>query len=102
MPFAFAIVGIIFTIAGVRGRSGDLLDLLKGDLTGENNFIYWIISIAVIGALGYIDAFRPFSRALLALIIIVLILAEDKAVGGGFFEKFQDAVADITTEKGAA
>jgi hypothetical protein len=102
MPFAFAIIGLVFTIAGVRGTSGDLLTLLKNDFTGDSNFIYWVLSIAVIGSLGYVDALRPLSRAFLVLVIIVLILAEDKKTAGGFFATFQDSIAEITAVKGAA
>lgn len=110
MPFAFALIGVVFIIAGVRGTVEDadnkpgLLTLLKNDLVGDGNFIYWILSIAIIGALGYIDAFRPFSRALLVLIIVVLVLAEDKqnSGAGGFFDKFQESIAEIQGNKGAA
>lgn len=96
MPFIFAIVGIVFVTAGVRGTSQDLMALLSCDLRGSNNFIYWIISIAVIGSLGYVDALRDFSRALLALVIIVLILAENKQGSGGFFVEFESAIKTIT------
>lgn len=83
--------------SGVRGTSNNLLTLLKGDLTGSNNFIYWIISILVIGALGYIKDLQSFSRALLVLVIVVLVLNEDKQNGtGGFFTNFQNAVSSIT------
>jgi hypothetical protein len=101
MPFVFAIVGIVFLIAGVRSTSGELLALLKGDLLGEQNFVYWIVSILLIGSLGYIDSFRGFSRALLVLLLIVLILAEDKKSGaGGVFVKFRQGINEIT--EGAA
>lgn len=100
MPFVFGIVGIVFVIAGVRGTSDDLLTLLRGDLIGsENNFFYWIIAIAVLGSLGYVDTFRPLSRALLLLVLVVLILTEGKKeAGGGLFEKFTQAMNQITSE----
>lgn len=96
MPFVFIVVGIVMIISGVRGKSQDLTTLVKGDLTGKNNFIYWIISIMVIGGLGYIKDLQTFSRALLALVIVVLILAEEKNGNGGFFTQFQNAVNTIT------
>jgi hypothetical protein len=104
MPFVFAIAGIVFIVAGVRGTSDDLLTLLKNDLSGDGNFIYWILSIAIIGALGYIEPLRPISRAFLVLIIVVLVLAEDKtaAGSGGFFDKFQDSIREINGTAGAA
>jgi hypothetical protein len=104
MPFAFAIIGIVFLIAGVRGKSADLTTLLGNDLKGQNNFIYWILSIAIIGAIGYVKDLQPFSRAFLVLIIVVLIISEDnKAQGsGGFFVKFNQAVSQITGSNQAA
>ena len=93
MSFAFAIVGVVLLTAGIRGTSGDLLTLVKDDLSG---FVYWILAIGILGGLGYVDAFRGLSRALLVLVLVVLILAEDKASGtGGFFAKFQESVTQI-------
>jgi hypothetical protein len=97
MPFVFIIVGAVLVTSGVRGTSQDLLNLLKGDLTGQNNFIYWVLAILLIGSLGYVDELRGFSRALLALIIIVLVVHEQNQGGsGGLFTEFQNAVKQIT------
>ena len=102
MPFAFGFVGIVLLVAGARGTSEDLLDMLKGDLQGKNNFAYWILAIGAIGALGYIDAVRPLSRALLALVLVVLVLNEGKETGGGgLFTKFTQAVDTITAREAA-
>lgn len=96
MPFAFIFVGLVLLIAGVRDSADDLLTLLKGDLAGQNNFIYWILAILLIGALGYVKDFATLSKAFLGLVIVVLILAEDKQGNGGFFTKFQQAIGTIT------
>ena len=97
MPFIFLIFGLVLVTAGVRGTSQKLMTQLKGDFTGTNNFIYWVISIAVIGGLGYIEDFRSFSRALLVLIIVVLVIAEDNKQGsGGLFAQFQSSIKTIT------
>ena len=100
MPFIFIIVGVVFITAGVRGTSSQLLTLLEGDITGKNNFAFWILSILVIGAIGYIEDLRSLSRAFLVLVILGLILNEDKNGAGGFFQNFQAAVNSIT--KGGA
>jgi hypothetical protein len=83
MPFLLIIAGTVFLVSGVRGTSTDLLTLLKGDFTGKNNFLYWMFAILVLGALGYSQTLRPLSRAFMALVVIVLFLAN-----GGFFKKF--------------
>lgn len=84
MPFAFLIVGLTLVVSSVRGTSGELLTLVKGDFTGSNNFIAWILAILVIGALGYIRPLQSPSRAMLVLVVLVLFLSN-----GGFFSKFQ-------------
>jgi hypothetical protein len=97
MPFVFIIIGIVLLVSGVRGQSSNLLTLLKGDLTGSSNFGYWIISILVIGAIGYIQDLRALSRAFLVLVIVVLIIHEDNQSNGtgGFFTEFQSAFKSI-------
>lgn len=83
MPFALIITGIVLVVAGVRGTEGDLFTLLKGDLSGPHNFEYWLISILIIGALGYIPDLKTLSRAFLVLVILVLLISN-----GGFFQNF--------------
>lgn len=97
MPFIFILVGLVFVTAGVRGTSQQLMTQVRKDFQGSDNFVYWVISIGVIGGLGYIEDFRTFSRALLTLILIVLVIAEDnKQGGGGLFAKFQSSIKTIT------
>lgn len=102
MPFAFLIVGIVLVVSGVKGTSPDLLSLAKGDLLGKNSYTYWILSILLIGSVGYIPALRNLSRAFLVLILLVLVLKEGNptASGGGFFKQFQNAITQITQQKG--
>lgn len=96
MPWLFAVAGTMFLLAGVQGNAAKLLALIEGDFHGSNNFVYWFLSIVILGSLGYVDAMRGFSRAVLALVLIVLILSEDKAGTGGFIAEFQSAVKQIT------
>lgn len=96
MPFAFIIFGALLLTAGARGQSSNLVTLVKGDLTGKNNFIYWIVSILLIGSIGYIEDFKALSRAFLVLVLVVLVLANDKGSNGGFFVKFQQAIDQIS------
>lgn len=98
MPFALIIVGLFLLISGVKGTQSDLFSLLKGDFTGQNNFIFWIIAILVIGSLGYIKQIEPLSRGFLLLVILVLFLkkGDPNGVGGGFFEKFTQQIHTST------
>jgi hypothetical protein len=87
MPFLFLIAGFVMTVSAVRGTQDDLIKLLKDDFTGSNNFLFWIVSILLIGALGYIGPLRPLSRAFLVLVIVVLFLKN-----GGVFTQFVQAL----------
>lgn len=93
MPFALLIVGLVLIVAGVRntvednGTQKGLITLVKGDFTGNNNFTYWLVSILIVGSIGYISDLRKLSRAFLTLIIIGLLFSNK-----GFFTKFQQQV----------
>lgn len=91
MPFALAIIGIALLVAGIRDTQDDLFALVKGDFTGDNNFFYWVVSILIVGAIGYITKFKPVSVAFLTLLIVVLFLRK-----GGFFTQFQSAIQSTT------
>lgn len=95
MPFALLIVGIVLVVSAVRGTTDNLTTLVKGDFTGQDNFIYWFVSILIIGALGYIDALKGLSRMFLALVIVVLFLRN-----GGFFQQAQSALGGSSSDLG--
>ena len=102
MPFALIIIGVILLIAASRGTTGGatgLFALLQSDFTGQNNFVYWMAAILIIGAIGYIPKVRPISTALLGLVLAVLFLknANTNAAGGGFFSQLTAGLASTTT-----
>lgn len=98
MPLAFLAIGAVFLIAGIRGTVEDkdgqpgLITLLKSDFTGTNSFLVWIVALWVLGALGYIPGFKPLANAFLLLVLVVLILANDRQGSGGFFATFNSAI----------
>lgn len=92
MPFAFLIVGSVLVISGVRATSSQLLTLVKGDLLGKNGYLYWMVVILAIGAVGYVPPLRNLSRAFLILVLIVLILKQ----GTGFFSMFTSSLNKIS------
>jgi len=99
MPFALIIVGAAFLVAGVRNTQSTLFGLVRAEFTGPNNFIFWVISILIIGAVGYIPKLKALSDGFLALVILVLILTRGNpnAVGGGFFQQFTRQIGTTTT-----
>lgn len=95
MPFALLIIGIILLVAAVRDSQDDLFKLVKGDFTGPNNFVFWVVSLLIIGAVGYIPKLKPISVGFLTLVLLVLFLSRgnpQNATSGGFFEKFTAAI----------
>ena len=101
MPFLFIIIGVVMVTAAVRDTVTDsavtkqqgLTTLLVNDFTGKNNFVYWVLSILIVGALGYIKPLEPVSRAFMLLIVIVLFLSNK-----GVFDQFNTALQGTQTK----
>lgn len=99
MAFALLITGAVFLIASIRGTQDNLTTLIKGDFTGPQNFLYWVIAILLIGFTGYIPKVKPLSVAFLVLVILVLILTKGNpnGIGGGFFQQFTNQIGATQT-----
>lgn len=96
MSFALLIIGITLVVAAVRNTQGALITLVSGDFQGPGNFLYWIVALLLIGALGYIPKLKPVSDGFLVLIILALVLSKgnpSKNVSGGFFKQLTDALS---------
>lgn len=97
MPIAFIFIGSIFVVAAVQGNARELGSLLKDDFTGNNNFIFWLAAITMVGAIGYVDELEPLSDGFLVLIVLALLLSPKGRGGGGFFEQLQSQLAESKT-----
>lgn len=94
MPLFLLIVGLVLVVTGFRGTTEALGQQIAEDFSGEGNFTAWVVAILFIGALGYIPGFRPVSNGLLVLLILVILLADQKD-NQGFFNKFSDAMKEL-------
>lgn len=92
MSLALLVIGIVFVVSAVRGTSSDLFTLIHGDFTGQNNFLYWLLGLGLVGAIGYIPKLKSFSTAFLTLIIVAILLSHK-----GFFADLQSALASSKT-----
>jgi hypothetical protein len=94
LPLLFIALGVFFLIAAVRG--GDHLETalttIKGDFTGENSFFVWMIALFVVGAIGYVPKLKPFSVAMLTLVLLSIFLSNSNGENGGFFVQFNKQV----------
>lgn len=87
MSLALLVIGIVFVVAAVRGQTEELFSLLRGDFTGSNNFLYWLLALGLVGAIGYIPKLKSFSTTFLVLVIVAILLSHK-----GFFADLQSAI----------
>lgn len=90
MAIAFLLIGLVSIIAAVRGTHAQFFALLKKDFTGPDNFVIWMAALFAIGAVGYYKPLRGISSAFLVLVILVMILAQQKNGSGGFFQQLDE------------
>ena len=109
MPFVFGIFGVLFIVAGVRGKTSDLVALIKDDFSGQPNYFEWMIAIFMVGAIGYVDELRTISRMFLTLLILGLLFSDYRS-NPALFQQFtqqetaplQDASATATPQQTSA
>jgi hypothetical protein len=99
MPFALVTIGLLMIVTGAKDTYAQFGSQIVKDFTGANNFTFWIVGLGSVGALGYIEQFRIFSRLFMTLIIIVMLLKN-----GGFFDQFTAALQSgpVAPEKSTA
>lgn len=108
MPFALIIIGVVLLVTSIRNTYGattpqggpGLGTLLQADFTGPNNFVFWVVAILAIGALGYVPKLKGLSTAFLGLVIVVLFLTKGNpstGSGGGFFAQFSQGLSSTTS-----
>lgn len=87
MAFVLTIVGLLMIVTGAKGTYAAFGKQVASDFTGDHNFTYWLAAFGIIGAVGYIDALKTFSRLFMSLILISMVLANK-----GFFAQFTAAL----------
>lgn len=94
MAFALLIIGIVLITASVRNMQAALIALLGGDFSGQGNFLYWVVAIIAIGAVGYVPKMKGVSDGLLVLILLALVLKAGNpgAANGGVFNQLMTAL----------
>jgi hypothetical protein len=97
MPFALAIIGLALIVTAIRGTTTQLFSLIKSDFTGSGNYIWWIVSLLVIGAFGYIKRIQPVVNMFIVLVLVVMFIGAGKK---GFFAQFTDAIRNPATNCG--
>jgi hypothetical protein len=81
MPFILVLIGALLLVAAIRNTQGDLATALATDVPG---FMVWALAIVGVGALGWVPGMRQISRGLVALVLVVLVLANYRQLFAGF------------------
>jgi len=89
MPLFALAIGILFIATGLNNTTGQMFSLLGKEFSGSDNkpsFIPLLISILVIGSLGYYEKIQRLANMFLLLVMVVLVL-----VNRGVFDEFSKA-----------
>jgi hypothetical protein len=97
MTFGFLLIGAVLLVAAVRNTQGQLFQNVAGDFTGPRNFVYWILAIWLIGAIGYAKPLKTFSDLFLALVVLGILLSNK-----GFFASFQQQIGTTASASAPA
>jgi hypothetical protein len=89
MGFVLLTIGLLMVITGARGTYAQFGSQIASEFQGNNSFTYQMIALGSIGALGYIPALQSFSRWVLALILLVILLRGQP----GFIQQFNAAMS---------
>lgn len=92
MAFALLAIGAILLVAALRGTQGTLASALTTDIPG---YAKWALAIVLIGAIGFIPNMRPISRALLALVLVVIVLHNYRTILSGLTSAGSDIGGSI-------
>ena len=96
MPFVLVLIGLLMIVTGARGTYSQFGSMVAGEFQGKNSFLYFAAAIGGVGAIGYIDALKTFSRLFLILILIGIVVSNK-----GFFANLQKALAQGPTPPNA-
>jgi hypothetical protein len=81
MPLLFIGSGLVLILSALKGDPAALWELVQGDFAGPNNFVYWFVSILVLGALGYVKGLENLSKVFMVLVLVGLLLKPNPNTG---------------------
>jgi uncharacterized membrane protein YgcG len=81
------LIGVVLIVAAIRGTQGALFSALAADTPP---FVVWAAAIFALGVIGYVPGLKPVSRALIALVLVVIILKNWQTILSGFQSFWQN------------
>jgi hypothetical protein len=97
MIFVALVIGIVLIVAAIRNSQNALFADLGQDVPG---YVVWAAALVAVGAIGWIPGLKPVSRGLLALVLVVLIVNNYKAILAGV-QAVAQVNAGVTPGSGA-
>jgi hypothetical protein len=94
MVLVALLIGAVLIVAAIRNSQGDLFTAIAKDVP---EFVVWGAAIIAVGAIGFISGLKPVSRGLLALIVVVLVLRNYKAILNGFQSAWKEPPPVVDT-----
>lgn len=95
MTLFLLMVAIIVMASAYNNTHRDLFALLKDDFSGSGNFFVWVAAIAIVSGIGSYKPLRPISNAMLVLIVIAIIVSNNKH-GTNIFNSFANQIRQGT------
>lgn len=99
MPLLLIFIGLLLVITGFQDSYKALGSQVQKDFTGQDNFFYWLLALAALGALGYFNKLKTFSDVIMGLIILVMIVSKNQGVT--FFENLIPSLQQGSTTPAA-
>lgn len=89
MALILILIGLSMIVSGARDTYNAYGKQLEKDMLGDGGFLRWLLALVMAGMLGYIDKLRPFSLALMTLVLVAVLLKK----GPNVFNQLSDAVS---------
>lgn len=81
MAFLALLIGAVLIVVAIRNSHGQLLAALRQDVPG---YVVWAAAIFGLALIGFVPGLKPVSRALLALVVVVIVLTNYREILAGF------------------
>jgi hypothetical protein len=75
MAFALVIIGLCMVITSLRGTEHEFATQLGKDFSGNDNFLYWLAALGIIGSVGYLPKMKRFSDTFIVLLLLSFALS---------------------------
>lgn len=81
MVLILILIAAVLIVSALRDTQGDLFAALGEDVPAYGT---WAAALIALGLIGFIPGFKPVSRGLLALVIVVLVVNNYDTITKGF------------------